>query len=325
VDEQQLPSGYRSRPATLADAAGVAAAISAVEAAHGHGTATTVESLRTEWEPVDLEAESVLIEASDGTVVAYADVLNHAFVSVNVYAYVHPKYTGRGLGRFLMRWGEQWALAHSDQAPAEAQVDVRQFIVAQDSAAQELLQAHGYEAVRSTWVMQIVLDEEPPEPEWPEGIRQAPYRPGVDERDVFETVESAFQDVWGRPANTFDNFQGYAETQRSHTDLWIVARAEDGRAAGTCLGEHSDGHGWISSVGVRREYRGRGLGLALLHACFGTFYLRGVRDIRLSVDAESLTGAPRLYERAGMHPLSTYILHRKILRPGVDFGERVDA
>jgi hypothetical protein len=40
------------------------------------------------------------------------------------------------------------------------------------------------------------------------------------------------------------------------------------------------------------------------------------------VDAESITGAPRLYGRAGMRVKESYVIHLKELRPGVDLGAR---
>jgi hypothetical protein len=42
----------------------------------------------------------------------------------------------------------------------------------------------------------------------------------------------------------------------------------------------------------------------------------GVREVGLSVDAESITGAPRLYGRAGMRVSESY--YQKELRPGCD-------
>jgi mycothiol synthase len=65
----------------------------------------------------------------------------------------------------------------------------------------------------------------------------------------------------------------------------------------------------VDIVGVRRPWRKRGLGLALLRQAF----------------AESLTGAPRLYGRAGMHVRESYVIHLKELRPGFDLGARSDA
>jgi len=71
-------------------------------------------------------------------------------------------------------------------------------------------------------------------------------------------------------------------------------------------------------MAVRYPWRNRGLGLALLRHAFGEFYRRGVREVGLSVDAESTTGAPRLYGRAAMRVAESYTLYQKELRPGRD-------
>ena len=75
-------------------------------------------------------------------------------------------------------------------------------------------------------------------------------------------------------------------------------------------------------VGVRRPWRKRGLGLALLRHAFAEYHRHGVRKVGLSVDAESSTGAPRLYGRAGMRVKESYIIHLKELRSDVDLGAR---
>jgi ribosomal protein S18 acetylase RimI-like enzyme len=71
---------------------------------------------------------------------------------------------------------------------------------------------------------------------------------------------------------------------------------------------------------VRRPWRRQGLGLALLHHAFNEFYKRGKRKVGLGVDASSLTGATRLYERAGMHIHSQFDLYEKELRPGKELA-----
>jgi hypothetical protein len=48
-------------------------------------------------------------------------------------------------------------------------------------------------------------------------------------------------------------------------------------------------------------------------------YERGIRRIELSVDADSSTGAPRLYTRAGMGVAQSYGVYRREIRPGADF------
>jgi mycothiol synthase len=85
-----------------------------------------------------------------------------------------------------------------------------------------------------------------------------------------------------------------------------------------CLCKVVSGRGEVDVVGVRSPWRGMGLGLALLRHALGEFYRRGVREVGLSVDAESVTGAPRLYGRAGMRVAESYVLYQKELRPGRD-------
>jgi ribosomal protein S18 acetylase RimI-like enzyme len=73
-------------------------------------------------------------------------------------------------------------------------------------------------------------------------------------------------------------------------------------------------------LGVRRPWRKRGLGLALLNHAFGEFYLRGKRKAGLGVDAENLTGALKLYEKAGMHVHKQFDMFEKELRPGLEIS-----
>ncbi|HIE55100.1 MAG TPA: GNAT family N-acetyltransferase [Chromatiaceae bacterium] len=71
-------------------------------------------------------------------------------------------------------------------------------------------------------------------------------------------------------------------------------------------------------LGVTRPYRQRGLGLALLQHSFRQLYQRGQKGVSLGVDADSLTGATRLYEKAGMTVHRRYLEFSKLLRPGRD-------
>jgi GNAT superfamily N-acetyltransferase len=84
---------------------------------------------------------------------------------------------------------------------------------------------------------------------------------------------------------------------------------------------HDDpGLGWVGTLGVCRPWRKRGLGLALLRHSFSELYRHGQRRIGLGVDAESLTGATRLYLKAGMQPdpNHTYLFYEKELRSGIE-------
>jgi ribosomal protein S18 acetylase RimI-like enzyme len=86
--------------------------------------------------------------------------------------------------------------------------------------------------------------------------------------------------------------------------------------AGVALNSIADGVGWVGLLAVRRAWRRRGLGMALLRQAARAFHRRGLTRYALGVDSDSLTGATRLYERAGMRAVHTYAGYRKELRPG---------
>lgn len=78
--------------------------------------------------------------------------------------------------------------------------------------------------------------------------------------------------------------------------------------------------GYVGTLGVRRAWRKRGVGLALLRHSFGEFQRRGKPRAALHVDASNLTGALRLYESAGMHVHLASDMYEKEIRPGMEIS-----
>lgn len=62
---------------------------------------------------------------------------------------------------------------------------------------------------------------------------------------------------------------------------------------------------------MRRVWRNKGIGKALLLHSVGEFYRRDVRRMKLTVDSRSLTNAPRLYESIGMKTGQQYHIYPK--------------
>jgi mycothiol synthase len=316
-----LPEGFSARTPGWDDADAVAGLIEACILADGGEDSTTTEELLDDWHDVDLATEAVVVSAPDGRIAGYADVVNRANVVVSVYGYVHPEYRGRGVGAYLVAWGEDWTQDRISQASEDARVVVQHYVSASNESARHLLEGAGYAPVRTVYTMAIDLGQAPPPPEWPEGLRVRTFVPGHDERTAHEAVEDAFRDVWGRPHSPFERFVKMTEHEVFDPSLWFLAR--DGpEIAGLILCKLVAGQGWVDVVGVRRPWRGRGLGLALLRHAFGEYHRRGVKRIGLSVDAESVTGAPRLYSRAGMRVTNSYVVYQTEQRPGVDISVR---
>jgi mycothiol synthase len=73
------------------------------------------------------------------------------------------------------------------------------------------------------------------------------------------------------------------------------------------------GGGFVGALGVRKPWRGRGIGMALLRRAFAEYQRRGAPHVSLGVDAQNPTGATRLYERAGMRVMTEDVAFEKSL------------
>lgn len=334
-----LPAGYTARPATPADAAAAVALFNASSQALLGVDQHSLADLETEWRSPDfnLATDSVLLFAPDGALAGYGNVWDSApHVQPEQWGRVHPAHTGQGLGTYLMAWAEARAQQAVPLAPAGARVALLDWINSRDTAAHALLADWGHTLVRTNWRMIIDFTDAapPPTPEWPAGVSARTFVLGPDDEATVHTVRACFEDHWGYVARPFEEElkgwrNNWATNPSFDPSLWTLAVTSDAE------GEHligtsfarldipgDEGLGWIFSLGVRREWRRRGLAQALLYDSFNRLYARGRRRVGLGVDASSLTGATRLYEKAGMRldPNHSGQVWEKELRPGADLA-----
>jgi mycothiol synthase len=178
----------------------------------------------------------------------------------------------------------------------------------------EELRRRGYALVRYFFDMEIDLAHEPADPMWPDGITLRTFEPG-DERTVYDADMEASEDHWDFFTVPFEDWCEYfVESSEFDPTLWFLAE-DGGELAGfaLCTSERRPDTGYVSVLGVRRPWRRRGLGTALLLHAFHELRRRGRAKADLNVDADSLTGAVRLYERAGMQVVRRYDSYRRQL------------
>jgi mycothiol synthase len=281
--------------------------------------ATTEEELNRFWHSPDFTFETSLwvVETEEGKIVGYQEFDNrHAHASLTGDGYVHPEYHGCGIGTAMLRALEARAREEMKLAEPDLRVFIRNGMPIGDTTARALHENEGYKVIRFSWHMEIKLDESPRTHEWPTGIELHPFLLEEHNPAVFEAHEEAFSDHWGHTPGTFERWQHHM-TSREDFDpsLWFIAWDGD-QIAGYSLCRYRIGSGWVGTLGVRRAWRKRGLGEALLLHSFGEFYKRGMPTIGLGVDAQNPTGATRLYKKAGMHVAAEYVFYEKELRPG---------
>lgn len=263
-----------------------------------------VEDLRAWVGRVDLDRHTVVISDGD-RMLALAWVEPYGTIGVSV-GIVALDAQGAGLGARLVAWAE----ALLSEAGVER---IHQVALAADVRAPALFAEHGYREVRRFWEMSIDFDGPAPEPVVPEGMRVETF--AADEARAFhDALEEAFRDHWEHHPRSFEAW--WAEKQAApdfEPTLWFAVR--DGRELAAVVRNDPlrNGGGWVAALGVRPDWRGRGLGKALLLRSFAEFQRRGLPRASLGVDAESPTGATRLYERVGMHVDLEQIVYEKML------------
>lgn len=313
------PRAFRLRPAHWVDLEPVAQLILDVCTSDGDpAVAISPEELKNEWKNprFNLETDAWVVTSSDGRVVGYEEFVNrHAHASLHGDGYVHPDFMGKGIGTALLRALEERARKEMELADPELRVFIRNGMSIGDSVSREMHENEGYKAIRFFWRMEITLDRMPSSPSWPNGIELRPFELEKHNRMVYLAHEETFRDHWGHTPHTFDDWQHRMNNEEMEPSLWFIAW-EDDQIAGYALCRYRMGNGWLGTLGVRRPWRKRGLGLALLNHTFVEFYKRGTPIVNLGVDAASQTGATRLYHKAGMHVAAEYVSYEKELRPG---------
>ena len=313
------------RPAQWTDLHAVAKLIYDVCEADGDTTvAVTPDELKLEWQNpgFELERDAFLVETKDGRVVGYEEFVNsyeHAFLQTD--GYVHPEFKGRGIGTTLLRVIEERAREDMALAVPDVRVSLRSGIDNRDPSSHDLHRNEGYQPLRYHWRMEIKLTEAPKPVTFPKGIELRPFVREEHAHAVLDAQNETFRDHWGSHDVSFERWE-HGKFGRADFDptLWMIAWDGD-QIAGFSQNRYRMGIGWIGTLGVRRPWRKRGLGEALLLHSFGEFYRRGMTTIGLGVDAQNPTGATRLYQKVGMYAASEFVTYEKELRPGRELEE----
>jgi mycothiol synthase len=223
-----------------------------------------------------------------------------------VFGEVDPSWRGRGVGHALLTWGTERArqrLCSSGSAVRKyIRVDAYDYI----ESAHRLYPRLGFAPVRWFEELRRPLTDLPAPTEI-DGVELRPW-PADRDDECLQVKNSAFADHWGSTATPPDLWHHMVRGFGARPDLSFVAieRATD-RIVATCLNHRYPADdevtgrrdGWIESLGTLSEWRGRGLASALLIASLHSFAAADLTHASLGVDAESPTGAARLYRSLG--------------------------
>ena len=258
--------------------------------------------------------QNVVVRDDTGLVRAWGSVHDRAsgrMLFVHVVERGLDDRAGRACSDVLV----EWAVGQAREVGAARGLAVQQIdtgVFADDERQRRWLGAEGFEHVRTWWQMnrsvrpdEAGLVDDPAR--WERdgvvvrlverGRDGAPVE--ADLRAVHDVLERAFTDHFNSKPETLDEFLFRLSEDPGHRwDHWWLAEV-DGQPAGALVATESGSGSYVAYIGVVELARGRGVAKGLLRTVIADTAVRGRENVALEVDADSPTGADRLYRGLG--------------------------
>ena len=234
-----------------------------------------------------------------------------------LYFYVHPRAHQKHLEAEIIRWSEK----RMRQLKKEKHLPVNLRSSSRDDLRDRcsLLEQHDFTVDRSFFTMSRPLNEEISSPQLPEGFTLRPIAGETEIKAWVDCFNQSFIDHWNHHELTLTTANFWFSDVFYRPDLNLVIVAPNGSIAGfsyaTINPEQNNRigtkEGWIHWLGTSRNFRKMGLGKAVLLGSMQVLKNAGMDTVKLAVDADSLTGATRLYESVGFKPVQTWLSYVK--------------
>jgi len=200
-------------------------------------------------------------------------------------------------------------------AAAECSVEARG--LREDGEVMAGLRRAGFRADRTFVIMACELGSAPTalqsEECVPEGISLRSYQSG-DGPAWIAAFNASFSDHWGGFSYSDESWARHASSPRFREEISVVAEA-GGVLAGIChcapsLNPREEGLAHLHILGVRPEFRRRGLGNCLMEEAMGRLRESGFKRVELDMDSLNFKALP-LYERLGFREVEGITIYRR--------------
>jgi len=221
---------------------------------------------------------------------------------------VHPAYRRRGFGTFLLKWSIAEASRLLATCPPDRPHVLRLTTESFTEAAERLFERHGFAQQFAEDVMRRDLDTLLPGILLPSGIRFTTWVPAL-AGQFFAVYQVAFRE---RP--------GYPDWSQEEWISWAATDDDDFRPELSLLACHDDlpvgfivcADRWIVQMGVRPEWRERGIGSALVIEVLRRFRAAGGDHVLLDVNVDNPRAA-RVYARLSFEQVGRRARYVRVL------------
>jgi len=221
---------------------------------------------------------------------------------------VHPAYRKRGFGTFLLRWSIAEASRLLSTSPPDRPHVLQLRTESLSAAAARLFERHGFTQQFAEDVMQHDLETPLSNVVMPPGIRFATWVPTLASQ-FFAVYQAAFRK---RP--------GYPDWSQQEWITWLGTDDDDFRPELSLLAYRDDmpvgfiicADRWIVQMGVRPEWRERGIGSALVAEVLRRFRAAGGDHVLLDVNINNPSAA-RVYTHLGFERIGRRARYMRVL------------
>lgn len=301
IDDAVL-AGYRIRPPSLGDADAILRLVSACNTPIIGFADATLDDVRDELSDPGWDGphDGWLVFDASGRLVGYGwAYARGASDQVNIEVITSDDTVADWL---LDRTCERGREMARERGHAHVTLDKR--VYRQDRAMRSRLAARGFAAATTFRRMRIDHDGTVATPEPPAGLTVREATDDTTRRAAHEVNRVAFADHFGRVDRPYDAWFEIHEARSTFAwpQLWLAEL--DGRPVAMCECNDQfiddENCGYVASLGVHPDARGRGIASYLLRRAFAVHAAAGRVGTILHVDANNTTPALGLYESVGM-------------------------
>ena len=120
----------------------------------------------------------------------------------------------------------------------------------------------------------------------------------------------AFNDHWGSTPSSAEAWRSTVDSSATRLDLSRTVTAPNGELVGLLLTRRHPAddetlgatYAWMDLIATHPDHRGRGIAAAMIIDALTAYRRDGIERAALEVDADSPTGAHRLYAKLGFEP-----------------------
>jgi mycothiol synthase len=330
----EVAGRYTIRPTQETDFESVLALIQGWEIKIDGYILTDADNLRQEWNApqFELSQSTRVAHNPDGKLIGYCEVGHDQEKPVrpHVFVVLDAENPDEGLASQFFQWGERELQRVFPLVPDHAKITLVTDADTRDEISIRLIEQAGFKATGQVWQKMVIeMDSKPDLAYLDPAVTIITGDIFNDDRKVYEAHQDSFQDHRNYVArNRDEGFKRWkywfeSDTRVYDRSLWFLALI-DGEIAGIALCNRYNtsypDEGYVSILGVVRPYRGRGIAKYLLVHAFREFWERDKRKVSLYVDGSSITGANKLYVKAGMRPEKGYATYEKLMRDGEELS-----